>query len=401
MKFILLNNKSSVAYDDNDTTDIKVYIDGKLHDFAGSTENRIDYAVATKRNKYVQALNNQFENLLLLTGAGSSIGWGKDGKFGKSMADLWDDAEKLLPGSVFGKLLKKINYNDQWPDGSIVKNLEKVLSMATPAIPYVPKKDIDIEDCVIKIKDLIKVACQLNLPDNSPHILLLNKITKRKVTLPRFKLFTLNYDCLFEQAAYDSNFVVIDGFSFSQPRIFSGRNFDFDIISRNQSRVKEEDNFIQKVFHLYKLHGSVNWERQRDKIVQQNKVDNPLMIYPNQSKYESSYEQPYFEMMSRFQANLRMENIFLITIGFSFGDKHIVTAIIEALEQNPSFQLMIINRSIDETNENLKPFIEAAKKYSNISIVSETFEDFARNYPDLKSYNQGDARQLIINIPTT
>ena len=219
--------------------------------------------------------------------------------------------------------------------------------------------------------------------------------------MPRFKLFTLNYDMMFEQAACESNFVVVDGFSFSQPRIFSGRNYDYDIVSRNQSRVKEEDNFIQKVFHLYKLHGSVNWEKQESKIVQKENPDNPLMIYPHQSKYESSYEQPYFEMMSRFQANLRKDNVFLITMGFSFGDKHIVTAIVEALEQNPSFQLMIINRGIDETNENLKPFIEASKKYSNLSIMSETFEDFAKNYPDLKSYNQEDTRQIVINIPNT
>jgi len=398
---LLLNNTSSVAYDDTDRTNIKVFIDGKEHDFGESTENRIDYAQATKRNKYAYTLNNQFENLLLLTGAGSSIGWGKGTKQGKSMVDLWNDAEALLTPAIFDKLLKTINYNDRWEDGTIIKNLERVLSMATPAIPFIPKDEIDIEDCVNKIKDFIKGACQLILPVNSPHTLLLNKMTKRKVTLPRFKLFTLNYDMMFEQAACESNFVMIDGFSYSYPRTFSGRNYDYDIVSRNLSRVKEEDNFIQKVFHLYKLHGSVNWEREGGRIIQKEVPDNPIMIYPHQSKYESSYEQPYFEMMSRFQSSLRKENVFLITIGFSFGDKHIVTSIIEALEQNPSFQLMIINRGIDDSNVNLAPFIEAARKYSNISIISETFEDFAKNYPDLKSYNQDTSKQIIINIPNS
>jgi len=398
---LLLNNASSVAYDDTDENNIKVFIDGKEHDFGDSIDNRIDYAQATKRNKYAYTLNNQFENLLLLTGAGSSIGWGKGAQQGKSMVDLWDDAEALLTPAIFDKLLKTINYNDRWKDNTLIKNLERVLSMATPAIPFIPKDDIDIEDCVNKIKDFIKGACQLILPDNSPHTLLLNKMTKRKVTLPRFKLFTLNYDMMFEQAACESNFVIIDGFSYSYPRTFSGRNYDYDIVSRNLSRVKEEDNFIQKVFHLYKLHGSVNWEKEGDRIIQKEVPDNPIMIYPHQSKYESSYEQPYFEMMSRFQSSLRKENVFLITIGFSFGDKHIVTSIIEALEQNPSFQLMIINRDIDDSNANLAPFIEAARKYSNISIISETFEDFAKSYPDLKSYNQDTSKQIIINIPNS
>jgi hypothetical protein len=398
---LLLNNASSVAYDDTDESNIKVFIDGKEHDFGDSIDNRIDYAQATKRNKYAYTLNNQFENLLLLTGAGSSIGWGKGAKQGKSMVDLWNDAEALLTPAIFDKLLKTINYNDRWEDGTIIKNLERVLSMATPAIPFISKDDIDIEDCVNKIKDFIKDACQLILPDNSPHTLLLNKMTKRKVTLPRFKLFTLNYDMMFEQAACESNFVIIDGFSYSYPRTFSGRNYDYDIVSRNLSRVKEEDNFIQKVFHLYKLHGSVNWEKEGGRIIQKEVPDNPIMIYPHQSKYESSYEQPYFEMMSRFQSSLRKENVFLITIGFSFGDKHIVTSIIEALEQNPSFQLMIINRGIDDSNANLAPFIEASRKYSNISIISETFEEFAKNYPDLKSYNQDTSKQIIINIPNS
>lgn len=57
MKTLLLNNKSSVAYDDSNPEDIKVFIDNKEHDFKGSTENRIDYAIVTKRNKYAKTLN--------------------------------------------------------------------------------------------------------------------------------------------------------------------------------------------------------------------------------------------------------------------------------------------------------------------------------------------------------
>lgn len=181
MKYLLLNNNSSVWYDESDADNVKVYIDGKEFDYkeikVDTKENRIEYANATKRSKYVQTLNSQFENLVLLTGAGSSIGWGNAGKIGKSMADLWDDAEKLLTKKVFEKLLAKIGYNEKWKDDTIIKNLEKVLSMATPAIPYIPKADIDIADCVNKIKELIKVACQLDLPTNAPHTLLLNRLS--------------------------------------------------------------------------------------------------------------------------------------------------------------------------------------------------------------------------------
>lgn len=398
MLYIYINNKSSVAIEKSKGGDIKVFIDGSEHKFEEENPNKEEYAHATKRKKYNSFLNNQYENILVLTGAGSSKDIGKDEKKGKILAELWDDAENLLTKPVFDKLCDAINYRDKNANGDFIKNLEKLLSLASIAKDYIISDEVDILKCISKIKVLIKESCTLTLPYNSPHSILLNKITKRKVTYPRFKLFTLNYDTLFEQAGWQSNFTVIDGFSFSIPRIFSGRNFDLDIVSRNKSRVKEEDNFIQKVFHIYKLHGSIDWHLENNLIKQNENTAEALMIYPNQSKYESSYEQPYFEMMSRFQQNLRNENVLLVCIGFSFGDKHIVTAIKEALEQNPSFQLLVINKGIDESNINLKPFIEAAKQHTNIAFIDEIFEDFAKNFPDLQSYNQEDTKKIVINL---
>jgi hypothetical protein len=400
MKYLYLNGSNSVAIKVNTENIVEdVYINGIKHNFEkDDNPNKEAYAEETKRKAYISLLNNQFENLMVLTGAGSSIGIGKKERKGKILSQLWDDSEKELNKENFDLLREVVSYNDLDSNGDIIKNLEKLLSLANTAKDYIKNDKIDISECVNKIKKLIKDRCTLELPDNSPHSLLLNKVTKRKVTYPRFKLFTLNYDTLFEQAAKMANFTIIDGFSFSLPRVFSGRNFDLDIVSRNNSRVKEEDNFISKVFHLYKLHGSVDWCKKENTILQMDRVVDPLMIYPNQSKYESSYEQPYFEMMSRFQQSLRNENVLLICIGFSFGDKHIVTAIKEALEQNPSFQLIVINKGIDTENENLKPFIEVAKKHNNIIFIDETFEDFAKNYPDLKSYNQEDSNKIIINL---
>jgi phosphoribosylformylglycinamidine (FGAM) synthase-like amidotransferase family enzyme len=45
----------------------------------------------------------------------------------------------------------------------------------------------------------------------------------------------------------------------------------------------------------------------------------------------------HISKMSSFQQNLRNDNVLLICIGFSFGDKHICTAIIRNLEQNQVF----------------------------------------------------------------
>ncbi|CAZ98436.1 Conserved hypothetical protein [Zobellia galactanivorans] len=383
-----------------------VYINDALYDFKEDNivnSNKMEYAIEVKRKMYSQFLNHQFENLNVLTGAGSSIGVGKTKK-GKLLSHLWDDSVSKITEKKFYKFCELVRYVDKdKTSGNYVKNLEKLLSLANIAKDYVKDKaeegeeEVDIKSIISKIESLIKDNCTITLPEDNPHQVFLEKITKRKVTFPRAKVFTLNYDTLFEQAGRKSNYTIIDGFSFSLPRTFSGRNFDYDIVSRSLSRVKEDDNFIQKVFHLYKPHGSVDWSKENGDILQKEKVDYALMIYPKDSKYESSYEQPYFEMMSRFQQNLRNENVLLICIGFSFNDKHIVTAIIEALEQNPSFQLMVVNKGIDDSSENFKPFFEAAKKYNNIALVDEEFVDFVKYYPDLKSYSQESNNKIIIN----
>lgn len=420
-KYIYINGKKSVEveYGANHNV-VEVYIDGVKHQFKEDNPNKLEFALTTKRKKYSEFLNSQFENLIILTGAGSSVNIGENiiidevstERKGRLLAQLWDDVEAKLSQPILDKFCKLVRYdekfkeNEEDADFKYVKNLEKLLSLANIAKNYVVdlpeegKVAMSIEEIITDIEKIIKVNCSLKLPENAPHSLFIEKITKRKVTLPRVKIFTLNYDTLFEQAGIKKNFTIIDGFSFSHPRTFSGRNFDLDIVSRNSSRVKEEDNFVQKVFHLYKPHGSVDWTKEGYDIIQKDEVENPLMIFPKDSKYESSYEQPFFEMMSRFQQNLRNENVLLICVGFSFSDKHIVTAIVEALEQNPGFQLMVVNKDIDTTAETFKPIFEASKKHNNIVLIDELFEDFAHNFPDLKSYNQEDTKKIVLNLNT-
>jgi hypothetical protein len=261
MEYIYINGSSTVAVERESQKVIKVFIDNTEHHFKKEDNaDKEQYAIQVKRNKYKKFLENQFENLVVLTGAGSSKDIG-----GKLLTELWDDTSTLLTEKTLNKLCELSHYYDKDSAGkNYVKNLEKLLSLANAAKEFVTDKDVDIKDCIAKIQALIKKECELILPDISPHEIFLEKITKRKVTLPRAKVFTLNYDTLFEQAARKKNFTVIDGFSFSSPRHFSGRNFDYDIVLRDKSRVKEEDNFITRVFHLYKPHGSVDWEKLPD-----------------------------------------------------------------------------------------------------------------------------------------
>lgn len=371
------------------------------------------YAHELKRKEYFKKLNYQIENLLFLTGAGSSYNFGDCDKKGKLMSNLWDDVTTIFGGKKnIDTFCKKIKYTDKDEKSEYKKNLEKILSLAEKAKDYIPetifttrKEDEDKEwdiSCIInEIKKMIKENCNLKIasPESSIiHEKFLDKVTKRKSSIARVKLFTLNYDTLFEQAARKGNYTIIDGFSFSLPRMFSGRYFDYDIVVRDGSRIKNEDNFVTRVFHLYKPHGSVDWEKHGNNVFQNNaediSVENSLMIFPQENKYEHSYEQPFFEMMTRFQAALRLKNTTLVVIGFSFGDKHILSMINEALEQNPSFQLIIINYRETGISENDTFFKEAGER-SNIIMINETFADFVDVYPNIKIYDQTDEYRLV------
>lgn len=350
----------------------------------------IDDANNIKRSIYADFFRKPFKNLLILSGAGSSIDVG-----GPLMSQLWKKVEeKYRKDKIdgFEIIRKAVKYTSGKED------LEALLSQIDGYSKFAGDIDIVIGTetlTLLSIKDaifdIIKNSCSVAKPSGIyPHKTFLEKLLQRKQTSPRVKVFTLNYDLLFEYAGTDVNAIVIDGFSFTYPRTFSGRLFDYDIVQREGSKLQEEDNFIQRVFHLHKLHGSLNWERTNDEVVVSEKPLKPLLVYPRESKYEDSYEQPFFEMMARFQTSLRINNdTLLICIGYSFNDKHINAAIEEALNQNPSFRLAVVDPTFDSigVSYSLAEIKTAAEASERIIMISEKFQDFAIFFPEIKTYD--------------
>jgi len=380
-KYLLIQQGYSISYCETECFENGKPINKPTEDKRSSKE----IAEELQIKFYNIFLKKHFKHIVILSAAGTSLDNG-DNK-GKTRDGLWEHCKDEIQ-EIF-ELCPQIKEKGFEAN----KDIEGLL---TAIILYekVNKSILDKDDKSIKEKIEKKIAesCALKLDKNkAPHIDFLNKITARKPSDPRVQVFTTNYDTLFEQAANEAGFVIIDGFSFTQPRKFSGRYFDFDIVNREKTRLKQEESFVSKVFHLYKLHGSLNWEKDSGVITQKSKTDNPLIIYPASEKYESSYEQPYFEMMSRFQQALRKENTLLIVVGFGFQDKHIQNAIIEAVEQNPSFQLVIVNYNGSGGIET-KPFsqffneLESYEIKRNVSIVFDTFSSFTKKFPSNQTY---------------
>jgi NAD-dependent SIR2 family protein deacetylase len=392
-KYLLIRNGYSVSYDDTACFENDKRYNEKQESKEIPEESKEKFykkiAEGLKKKFYDEFLKKHYENLVILTGAGTSLDNGSNkAECGKARSELWNECKDEINAleSKISVFKEKPFYKD--------KDIEGCLSHIL-LYEKLNKTNNNKESLREPLEKKIATSCNLNLQNDAPHKNFISKVISRKPSDTRVKLFTTNYDTLFEQAANNAGIVLIDGFSFSQPRQFSGKWFDLDIVNRERTRLKEES-FIQDVLHLYKLHGSLNWQKKGDKIIQQSDSDikinqNSLIIYPSNEKYESSYEQPYFEMMSRFQQALRQLNTLLIVIGFSFQDKHIKNVILEAVEQNPSFQLLIVNfnggKQIIDT-EALKDFFDNKEIKRRVNIVFDSFSDFTKNYPENETYGK-------------
>ncbi|EGO8386122.1 hypothetical protein EWY11_07680 [Enterococcus faecalis] len=126
---------------------------------------------------------------------------------------------------------------------------------------------------------------------------------------------------------------------------------------------------------------------QDDRIIIGEGLNDSLMIYPSSNKYESSYQQPFFEMMSRFQQETRAKNTLLIIVGYSFGDAHINAMIYEALNVNSSITVIFVAPDAYDENkyERLK---EVINQTGNIILTSQTFNEFVESYPYSEIYSQ-------------
>lgn len=383
-KEILIRRGNIVSYNSN-----KLYRNNiEIPKTEGDERSPEDRAKAEKQVFYDTFFRQPFKHIVILAAAGTSLDNGsnkgetRDGLWKKGCYTIKQLYKELLPCD---NKLRRIATD---------RDIEAFLSHILLVEKISEEKASRLKPLREQLEKIIRDACRLELDSsNAPHKTFLDKITARKASEPRVQLFTTNYDTLFEQAAQEGGYAVIDGFSFTSPRTFSGRYFDYDIVQRERTRLKDEESFVSKVFHLYKMHGSLTWEKTNQGMIQQvNSTESPLIVYPASDKYESSYEQPYFEMMSRFQQALRRENTLLIVIGFGFRDKHIQNVILEAVNQNPSFQLVVVNYNSNERidREELKEYFDGNEVKRNVSIVFDTFKNFTESFPENKTYSSNE-----------
>jgi hypothetical protein len=312
-------------------------------------------------------------HLVVLAGLGTSmcIGDANDSTRAPSMASLWESASQL---PKFDRSMELTATPTETSD------IELLLSRCQMYLELNPDAS-DVQGFLDAAERLIVERCRFVTSTSAlgRHQVFLRKIARRPVHLPRMELYTTNYDLAFEIAAGLAGFVVIDGFSFILPRRFDGSLFSYDIVRREEDRTE----FADAVFHLSKLHGSVDWEERSGEIFRSDAPARPVLIYPRQSKYQLSYDRPFIEGMSRFQAALRRPNTALLVCGFGFHDHHIVQPLIAGIQSNASLTVMVADPAVATAPsiDPIRAYVEAGD--TRITLLEATFEDLVGVIPDI------------------
>lgn len=220
--------------------------------------------------------------------------------------------------------------------------------------------------------------------DNSclKHSAFINTVSHLVKTPSKLNIVTTNYDTLIEDAAESIKYTVIDGFSFSHRPYFDSDMFEWNMIKDVDNVKTNELEYKKNIINLLKLHGSLTWERDKFGIMRKEKaeVNNPIMIFPSSNKYMQSYQDPYFELFTKFQELLKRPNTLLITSGFSFADNHISQMIIKAVQHNKGLSMLVTDYNITQGNTNWNNLIDLMKHNYQISFLKATMNDDLVDY---------------------
>lgn len=215
------------------------------------------------------------------------------------------------------------------------------------------------------------------------------KLLSRNSTLPRLNIFTTNYDLYSERAMDLLGIHYVNGFTGGISKFFNPAIFNYALAEKmdlSQSKWSVIDNF----FYLYKIHGSVNWIEAdgENKLFKVKEIQEPtfddlkekdtIMIHPTPLKYNASLGSPYSDLFREFQKKLMQNNNILVTIGYSFSDKHINNLIFQAFTI-PSFRLIVIGEPSEKNA--IGKLLDLND--SRIWIIGEKWPDGKDNYTPL------------------
>ena len=350
-------------------------------------------------------IHKSFTNIIVLIGAGASVlckDNNMDPRFGKTVAMLAQFVNEELKKDVncftlqaMADLCKYSILVEVLGDDGKQKlnpqfNLEDFLSDLLSFEKYVSDNDKEKYEMTKEKIFSVIISNTSYEYDNSclKHSAFINTVSHLVKTPSKLNIVTTNYDTLIEDAAESIKYTVIDGFSFSHRPYFDSDMFEWNMIKDVDNVKTNELEYKKNIINLLKLHGSLTWERDKFGIMRKEKaeVNNPIMIFPSSNKYMQSYQDPYFELFTKFQELLKRPNTLLITSGFSFADNHISQMIIKAVQHNKGLSMLVTDYNITQGNTNWNNLIDLMKHNYQISFLKATMNvelvDYLGEYYD-------------------
>jgi len=214
----------------------------------------------------------------------------------------------------------------------------------------------------IKINSL-NISCQ---EDNMPY--------------PAINIFTTNYDRCVEIYCKERGIKLERGFKYNKSK---GKSIlDTHIVNNaeflNTSRSKD--------IGLFKLHGSIDWRKigddivelfvpadQGDRTIDDEKIEREVMIYPGERK--DTERDPFYYMFYFLKRELECKNICLV-IGYSFRDGPINSIFFDAVKRNPKLKIILLdpnaNEIVDKRLDLIKDNVTPIKgEFGNGKILEE------------------------------
>jgi SIR2-like domain len=178
------------------------------------------------------------------------------------------------------------------------------------------------------------------------------------------ELFTPNYDLLLEEAFEQQRIPHFDGFVGAREPFFDLASIEQDAIPARWTR-------------LWKLHGSINWQKRDDGGVFRvagKAAEGKAMIYPSHLKYDQSRRMPYLAMLDRLKAFFRTGGHaqgfgppVLVVCGYSFCDEHLNEVLLDGLRGNRSAQCFVLAYS---ALAKVREVVALAETQPNLSVIA-------------------------------
>ena len=187
-------------------------------------------------------------------------------------------------------------------------------------------------------------------------------------------IFTLNYDLCVEKAL---------GNGFNIEREFNeAKIWDY-------KKYEQRSENIDYDIYLYKLHGSIDWDRdEKTGQIQQkniNRIKKPDLIFGN--IYKLQYVDPYLFQFYELRRHT-LDSKLVIVVGYSFGDDHINGILSQALKQDRGMKIIWVSPSARKSivrerlslsiaaQKQIEVFEKTAKEFFLKNLKLETFSSF-------------------------